>query len=435
MTRLMMIFTVATLLFTTTVFSQQLYRLDHTVVEYTNVDITYAAAIAMTVESARQAAVDRFGYDMPPTIRVTVTADPKQRVRLFNDGQDRFSLTVRRERDLMQPTKSGIFHIYGLCHEIAHLAMYRPIRDHSWMTSAAAEGWAHYLGSQLVDAVYEQAGEELWPDAYDYRVDGIARLNGQLAGGQLSDTAGGAGLWKELVEIAGNERMAAVFAAWGDTEIDSADPGGVLRKVLLDMVDDDRAGQWWNRAEPTMIFRRLRSDFSVKTIKVGKLLRKPMELGHDDNKMAGKQSSAGGGHAVDFQTGGGEWYLTQVRIHGSRYGYPKPPAENFHVYICDGEGKQIADIPFAYGSFKKGNPKWVLLRLKQPTQVPSDFTICVSFNPTGTKGVFVSHDGEATGNSRGGLPGKLGGQFDRGDWMIRVMVDQPKSADALHEFK
>jgi hypothetical protein len=36
------------------------------------------------------------------------------------------------------------------------------------------------------------------------------------------------------------------------------------------------------------------------------------------------------------------------------------------------------------------------------------------------------------GNSRVATPGAPGDVLKQGDWMIRVEIDRPKSADALH---
>ena len=55
-------------------------------------------------------------------------------------------------------------------------------------------------------------------------------------------------------------------------------------------------------------------------------------------------------------------------------------------------------------------------------KVPKKFVICVNFNPTRTKGVYVSHDAQGTGLV--GLPGKPAGSFTGGDWLIHVTVDR-----------
>lgn len=409
---------------------EKVCRLDHAVVAYDGIPDDYAQAIARTVEAARQAAVELFAFDMPETITVAVTCDAKARVRLFNDGQDRFSLTVRSAKDLRKPAASGIFHLYGLCHEVGHLAMYRPIRDHSWMTVAAAEGWAHYVGSRLVDEVHARQGPDLWPDRYGYLADGMQRLARQLATGNPGDVGRGADLWKELAAIVGDKGLAPILQTWAKAEIDPADPGAAVRKALLAANDDKRLADWWNKAEPQFIFKRPRSDFAARTLSPRDLAGQPEELAHDDGTAAGKKSIAGGGHAVRFEVTGDTFYLTAVRIHGSRYGTPQAPNEDFHVWLCDAEMKAIADYPLPYSLFDRGEARWVTLRIP-PTNVPSKFIVCVGFNPTATKGVFVSRDAASGGNSLSGLPGGGAGQFGEGDWLIRAVVDQARGADPL----
>ena len=404
------------------------FRSDHAVVSYTGIGEAYAKAIAATAEAARAAAIEQYGLSMPATVAVSV--DRGRRPRLFTDGKDRMYLTVRSERDLRQPRVSGVYNIYGICHELGHMAMYRVIRDHSWMTTAAAEGWAHYLGSRLVDAVYRKHGLALWPDRYDYRADGTLRLKRQLAGRRPPATAKGAAQWMKLAGIVGDNGIAPLFKAWGKTKYDPADPAAALRKTLLAANKDKRLPGWWNETESLFVFRRPKSEFAARTAKPGELMGDEVELKRDDGKPAGRRSIAGSGHAVRFQAKGTAWYLTSVRVYGSRYGYPRPPREDFHVWLCDADFKQIADYPMPYARFARGPDRWVTLKVT-PTEVPQTFIVCVGFNPTATKGVYVSHDAEGGGDSLMGLPGGGKRAFRGGDWMIRVTLDQPKSANAL----
>jgi hypothetical protein len=421
-------------MFCTLVFAdEQVYRLDNTVVTYEGIEQIYAEAIGKTAHAARAIAAEKFGFDMPQTIKVNINCDPKQRVRLFTDGQDMMYLTIRRESDLKKPQESGIFHIYGICHETGHLAMYRIIIDHSWMSSDAAEGWAHYLGSRIVDGVYEKHKGELWPDKYDYLADGTARLNNQLADANAAGIVKGAGLWKDLAEIVGDKSIVEIFKAWSKAEIDPADPGAALRKALLETKEDERLNIWWNSAEPMLVFKRPSSEFKTKTAKRNELAQEPMDLFFDDGRQASKSSIAGSGHAVKFNIPGSDWYLTSVQIYGSRYGYPQAPKEDFHIWLCDKDFKTIADFPQPYAKFNRGNPKWVNLPV-EPTNVPTEFVICVGFNPTGTKGVYVGYDAEGSGNSFTALPGGEFNSFSEGDWLIRVKVDQLKGSDALKSY-
>jgi len=132
--------------------------------------------------------------------------------------------------------------------------MYRPIRERPWLANGAAEGWAHYLGSRIVDGVHAREGTDLWPDVHDYLACGTKRLKSQLATADLGPTHKAAGVWMELAEIVGDKGLAPIFRAWGETTVDPGDPGAALRKALLATNDDARLSKWWNKAEPVLIF-------------------------------------------------------------------------------------------------------------------------------------------------------------------------------------
>ncbi len=408
----------------------KLFRSDHVVVSYQGIGEEYGQAIAKTVEAARAAAEKDFGFELPKTIQVKVTASPSGRVRLFTDGNDHLFLQVRSQADLRKPGESGIFHIYGLCHELGHIAMYRLIPDRRWMGDGAADGWAHYAGSRLVDAVAATAGKGLWPDRYDYLEDGTRRLSKQATASVFAPTVRCALLWKELSEIVGEKWMAKVFTAWGKAQIDLADPGAGLRETLLATHEDPRLKAWWNKAEPAMVFKQPRSGIAARTARLAELSGQAEELAHDDGRSAGKKSIAGSGHAVKYAVQGDGWYLTSLGLYGSRYGRAAAPQEDFHVWLCDKDFKVIADFPLPYARFSPGPAQWVHLTVP-PTNVPEQFILCVGFNPTATKGVFVHHDGEASGKSLTGLPGREGRAFTAGDWMIRATVDRLKTAEPL----
>jgi hypothetical protein len=156
-------------------------------------------------------------------------------------------------------------------------------------------------------------------------------------------------------------------------------------------------------------------------------------LSYDDDASEGKKSIAGGGHATSFKApGAGEWYIRSVSVYGARYGHPRAPRENFDVALCDAQGKVIDVWKKPYGTFRRGNLRWVRMDVP-PSQVPTDFTICLNFRPTRTKGVFVAYDADSKGHSRVATPGQAGSEFSDGDWMIRVEVDQPKATDPLRE--
>ena len=148
------------------------------------------------------------------------------------------------------------------------------------------------------------------------------------------------------------------------------------------------------------------------------------ELSHDNGTMSGKNSIAGGGHAVKFKVEGDSNYVTSVSLHGSRYGMPQPPREDFHVWICDSNFKPIATFKFRYSSFTRSDPDWKKFTIK-PTKVPEEFIVCFGFNPQATKGVYVSHDNKPSETSMIGIPGRGSPQpFSQGNWLIRCKVEK-----------
>lgn len=403
--------------------ASDIYRLDRVVVRYSGIEEPYAQAIARVVETAVLACELDFGFEMPGSIDVTVKKG--QKTRLFTDGQRDIDLTIRSQRDLAKPSVSGVFNIYGLCHEIGHIAMHRAMPERLWMTGAATQGWADFLGRRLVDVVYREHGEKLWPDRYDYSGEGVAKLAGELKAARVDNTTKAAGLWQELAEVIGDKKLVKVFTAWRDARIDPRDPPAALRSALLEVGADAKVKRWWNRAEATLFVSKIGSDVAKESAEKEALSGGGKELALDDGEPAGKNSFANGGHAVLFDAPGNDWYLTAVRLYGSRYGYPQPPKEDFHVWLCDSNFKAIADFRFPYSRFTRGDPQDVILEV-EPTRVPRRFIICVGFNPTRTKGIYVYHDKEASGRSYSGLPGRRGSRFSGGDWLIRAIVDQKR---------
>ena len=290
------------------------------------------------------------------------------------------------------------------------------------MTTAAAEGWAHYLGSRLVDAVYEAEGEKLWPDRYDYREDGTKRLKRQREDGRPSPTVRGAGLWADVVDLVGDKAVVETFNAWRKVKIDPADPSKALEAGLP---TGEAVRKWWVAAGPVFVAKSAVSPFEAKTAKLADLAGKPRELSRDDGASAGKRSIAGAGHTVAFEAPGKDWYLTSVRVYGSRYGGAEAPEEKFTVFLLDEQYRRIAEFPFAYARFDRSDPEWVDLDVS-PTLVPEKFVVGVDFQPTARRGVFVHHDAESGGKSLTGVPGREFQKFAKGDWLLRAKVDRVK---------
>jgi hypothetical protein len=148
---------------------------------------------------------------MPESIAVTVSIAPKTKLASgCGEGDNSICLELETPRHLDPPSRSGYFQLYGMCHELGHIAWQTNMHGLYIFNWDGMEGWAHYIGSILVDRLYELKGPSLWFEEYDYRADGTARLRKSLSGNPTNlDRAAGAFL--RLEEIVGRQRIPKLF--------------------------------------------------------------------------------------------------------------------------------------------------------------------------------------------------------------------------------
>lgn len=409
---------------------------DHAEVSFDGIGAKEAQSIADTIAAAWKVYVDDFAADMPEKVTGSVECGAKQPTRLWTDGWDRLFLTIPDRRKLAPPAKSGVFNLYGMCHELGHMAMYRTLKDHGFLTHAALEGWAHFAGSVVVDRVHAAKGPSLWHEPYDYLQDGTARLDRQLASKAPGDTALGAGAWKKLDAIVGRKSLAKLFARWQKDQPRGAD--AVYASVAAEFPEHEKAlAAWWKEGAAKLLVEpppEASSEARV-TVEPKLLAGKPVEQKGDDGTAEGKRSIAGGGHARKFAApGGGQWFVTSISVHGGRYGPSKAPDTKFDLALCDVQMRPIATWSFRYADFAYGGEDWAKFALQAPTRVPTgEFYVCLDLKPTATNGVYVSIDESTTGASLFATPGRAGRPLDKGDWMIRVTLDRRADKDALGE--
>jgi RNA polymerase sigma-70 factor (ECF subfamily) len=161
---------------------------------------------------------------------------------------------------------------------------------------------------------------------------------------------------------------------------------------------------------------------------------KTRELKYDSGKTGGKRSFGGTGEMIRFTQPAETGTIKGIRIHGSRYGLPQPPAEDFLIYVLSKDRSQVLFTESApYKLFQRGREKWVNVKFKKPHKVPKTFWIVLDFKAHQTKGVYVSYSGSYSGEggqrSKVGLPSQETNDFTDGDWMIRVLLaDEATSA-------
>lgn len=154
----------------------------------------------------------------------------------------------------------------------------------------------------------------------------------------------------------------------------------------------------------------------------------PTVLKYGDGKADGKKSYGGSGHLIRFEMPEGVTKVKGLRIHGSRYGLPQAPKEDYEITFLNDKLDETLDSKTApYHQFKRGKEQWVRVLFKEPVEVPEKFWVGLNFNPGRTKGVYLSYDTETKGeHSRIGLAGDetepKKTDFE-GDWMVQVMLE------------
>jgi len=159
--------------------------------------------------------------------------------------------------------------------------------------------------------------------------------------------------------------------------------------------------------------------------------RPPALLSYGDGKPDGKKSYGGSGHMIRFELPEGVTKVRGIRIHGSRYGLPQAPDEDFEItFLSDDREETLHSEAAPYHLFKRGTENWVRVLFDEEVELPQKFWIALNFNAEQTKGVYVSYDTSTKGEySRVGLPGDEDEPKETdfgGDWMVQVMLPRPE---------
>ena len=144
-------------------------------------DVSYALAWANVCEVSYEGYREIYGLDVLAinnleTVEVSLFRNTQMEPSLDSYGG---KITFRgNETHLLPPANGGANNIYGICHEIGHLAF--PIADPYYF-----EAWADYAAAyRIIPYVWERLGADAWPQPYDYLAnDGPADLRQRIEAG------------------------------------------------------------------------------------------------------------------------------------------------------------------------------------------------------------------------------------------------------------
>jgi Tol biopolymer transport system component len=399
------------------------------VVEITWIDKTYGEAFANILFEARREYEQTFGLSLPETLTLQAQRQPQGTTKLWTDGEAYLFLTVESKEKLAPPARSGVFSVYGLCHELGHIAMYRRMRNFVGLPDGVGEGWAHYTGSVIVDAVAQRLGKDIWPEYYDAAAaEGSARLIKTIENKKFEDLEPmdcAAKVFYDLDLKYGRKTVGNAMNMALTEKPSGKELMPLFVQSLRKITADANAGDWIPKRvlEP-------QTQWKVKTRNVddaffadAKIVtdENGITLHYDDGTSEGKRSTSGSGHAVLFQKPDGDWLLDRIDIFGSRYGRPEDQNRTFTIYVCDENFNPVYEISKYYALFRRGEDKWNNLNI-DPVKVPKRFYVCLSFEPTYNRGIYVAYD-ESVGRSHSFSALPYTHVFDvdgKYDWMIRA---------------
>lgn len=407
-------------------------------VTFTGVRPEYAKALLAVAAEARRVYV-AFGFDTPKKLTLNITKRQGGGTQLWTDGQSQMFLTVRSNADLAPPMQSSTFNIFGMCHELGHMMMYRKAQLIG-LPQGIGEGWAYYAGSVVVDHVYKKLGPKVWPQPYNYsQVEGTARLarNAESPDAAKDVTTRAAMVfYKAQKQFGEGKVMAAMKTALQEKPM-GKDVMPKFADALVKATNDKSA-----RAMVPDEFLAPKIDWKVTEREINEKTTQGQEQVEDQTGVLlkydhqpspaseQKMSTAGAGHAIMFYTPSGSWAVDSVQLYGSRYGEAQPPKENFSIFVCDQDFNVIKTIEKPYSTFTRDDPKWYTMGF-DPVKVPRGFYVCVYFAPTANKGVYVYYNTDVTAShSRSALPWTF--VYDlrgtkKSDWMIRAhLVKAPE---------
>lgn len=224
-------------------------------VTYSGISATWARRMGRVLAEARSHAQREFGFDMPDIIRLTVTVGSNG-YELFNDTRDQLTYHLRSEGDLAGFDFNHWYFLYGMCHEVAHLAMYRtfnPRLGNGWLNWDGQEAWAHYLADRLADLSYSQCVSEFWPGR---RPEAELPLKADRQSAQNFFPLGERQLaehWRALADIVGDRGLEPLFETWNKAKLEPQHAADAVAQTFIGHPKGESLRRWWLKAAPLML--------------------------------------------------------------------------------------------------------------------------------------------------------------------------------------
>jgi hypothetical protein len=405
-------------------------ELPRVTVSYARFEEKYAKALGRILEEALKV-YESHGFKMPQKATLEAEIDPSA-TQLWTDGESHMYLHLKSRELLAPASRTGVFNIYGMCHELGHIAMYRNLESLMGLPQGVGEGWADYAGKVVVTEVAVRLGKAIWPEYYDIaEVEGIGRLKRESAQAKpwdkMDPTSRASLVFYRIETECGRDKLAAAMTA----ALAERPTGKALMPLMLAKLraatSNPTAGDW---VPESVLVPHV--EWQTKECHPGDDFFEDQKVEKDGDglwlfygggAMADKLSMSGSAQTVLFRLPGGAWQLDGIKLFGARYGMDEPPKEDISLYICDEAFDFLREVKVPYSSFEMGGEKWQTVSFP-PAEAPRTFYLGVDFHATAEKGVYVGMDKSVKrSHSRLAMPyDQVSDMRTTADWMIRVHV-------------
>lgn len=403
----------------------------HVVVVNDGVEAAYAKAIENLVETAWVGYTTDLGLSLPDRITVNLKLDPNAVKTPFStDTKDQIYAPIASMKELRP--KSGVNHLYGLCHEMGHIALRHGMRSVFQVHQDVEEALVALLGTIVLDYVYDQKGPNLWPVPFDYkRAQGTALLRKLIQTLPLKDPhVAEKGFWR-LYQTLGKAQFSLALKRCLKDRPSGADflPSflseiqkvsgksfpGLFPEQLM------QAPFTWTPGPPD-----LRDETLFKALQVTPTGNDAIDLKYHSRSLSSKperrESIEGMAYFQLFRLpweGGGS-VLLSVEIFGCRFGSREDDDAEVVVWVCDSKMKILAERKFAYRELN-WECGWCSVPWKEPVDIARVFFVGIFFDANADKGYHMGFQKDVSGHSYTGTPWGITLLKDK-DWLFRVKV-------------
>lgn len=224
------------------------FETDHFLVKYEAEAETYARASVKILEYTRELAI-QYGFDLPHKLQFSVLRSDRN--VLYFDYKKLKGITweYNSMTNFLPPEESRKKNVYGLCHEIGHLCMYRsvPVKN-NWMSGDFRESWADFFGNYIIDTVYEHLGAACWPEPHDYKeTAGMVFLLSRIAKDdpEWMSFNRASQYWYEMHTRLGFQGFTRFFQELHKQKVRNPNAGEEYLEVLSMFIPEDDLHEWF----------------------------------------------------------------------------------------------------------------------------------------------------------------------------------------------